>query len=485
MEKTKKKFKFNSEMDLTSGDSKTLIKKFILFSIPLIVVGIIQLLYNSFDLIVVQQKEGIVAGAAVGANGSLIALITNGFIGLSTGLNVVIARYYGKGDKLKAENALHTGLLIALLSGIFLAVFGFFMARTFLTWMNVSESYIDLATEYLSIYFLSMPFMLIYNFGASAFRGIGDSTKPLIFLTCCGLLNIALNYLFVFCFSWGVKGVAISTVLCQALSAILVIIFLYINKGFIAFRFKKMKFHKEELIQILQIGIPSGLQGIVFSISNVILQTTVNTWPAEVVSANTDAGNIESYTYTAMYGVAQATPTFISANFGKGNVKNIKKIHVISLVCVVVVGIVMGYLSLLFSDYLLAFYMGENFDVEVVKYAKERMYVILLTYFICGIMDNENGLLKGLGYAILPTVYTIIGCCVFRIIWNYTVYSPDPYSSMHSLGILYLCYPVSWIIVICGHFLTYFSLKRKWMYNAALNKLKFDREEYLKKENKF
>lgn len=482
MEKKKKLFKFNSEMDLTSGDTKTLIKKFILFSLPLIAVGILQLLYNSFDLIAVQQKEGIVAGAAVGANGSLIALITNGFVGLSTGLNVVIARFYGKGDKEGANNALHTGLLIAFFSGVFLAIFGFFMARYFLERMKVSETYIDLATDYLSIYFLSMPFMLIYNFGASAFRGVGDSTKPLIFLTSCGLLNIGLNYLFVFSFGWGVKGVAISTVLCQALSATLVIIFLYINKGFIRLRFKELKIHKTELLQILQIGVPSGLQGILFSISNVILQTTVNTWPAEVVSANTDAANIESYTYTAMYGVAQATPTFISANFGKGNVQNIKKIHIISIITVIVVGIVLGYTSLALADPLLSFYMGENFDPEVVIYAKERMQVVLLTYFLCGLMDNENGLLKGLGYAILPTIYTVIGCCIFRIIWNYFIYSPDVTSPLHSLGLLYACYPVSWIIVTTGHEVTYLILKRKWTYNALMNKLKFNREEYLKKE---
>ena len=456
-----KLFKFKSEINLTDGDTKTLIKKFIIYALPIIAVGILELLYNSFDLIVVQQKEGTVMGAAVGANGSLISLITNGFIGLSVGVNVVVSRYYGKNDKDGANKALHSGMLIALISGLVVGISCYFLAHTFLEWMNVSSEYIELSTEYLSIYFLSVPFMLIYNFGAAAFRGVGDSKKALIFLLISGALNVALNYLFVFGFNLSVRGVAIATVISQFVSAALVVIFLYLNKGFIRLRFKELKFNKKEILKILQIGIPSGVHGIIFSISNVILQTTVNSWPAAVVTANTDAANIENYTYTAMYSISTATPAFISANVGRGFYKNIKKIEIISLLSVVIVGVILGGLSLALSHQLLKVYMGSNYDSLVVEYAIERMTVVLLTYWLCGLMDTQCDILRGLGYSFVPTIYSFFGCCIFRIFWNYVVYSPVEGMWNHSLAILYICYPISWILVFGAELITYFALKKK------------------------
>ena len=483
VEKIKNFFKNKSEINLTDGDTKTLIKKFLIYALPIIIVGILELLYNSFDLIVVQQKEGTIAGAAVGANGSLIALITNGFIGLSVGANVVISRYYGKGDKNGANRALHSGLLLATICGIIVGITCFFLAGTFLKWMDVSETYIDLSTTYLSIYFLSVPFMLIYNFGAAAFRGVGDSKKPLLFLAISGVLNIALNYLFVFGFNLSVMGVAIATVISQFVSAFLVILFLYINKGFIRFRFKELRFHKHELKRILQIGIPSGIHGIIFSISNVILQTTVNSWPPAVVTANTDAANIENYTYTAMYSISTATPAFISANVGRGFYKNIKKIEIISLVTVVIVGIVLGCASLAFSHQLLQIYMGANYDSEVVKYAIERMTVVLLTYFLCGLMDTQCDILRGLGYSFIPTIYSFVSCCVLRIIWNYFVYSPIEGMWNHSLGILYLCYPVSWIIAFLLEFITFFILRKRVKEKCDKNLIEYNKKHGLVNEN--
>ena len=469
------KFFNKSEIDLTTGDTKTLIKKFILFTLPILLVGILELLYNSFDLIVVQQHDGTIYGAAVGSNGSLIALITNAFVGLSTGLNVVIARYYGKKDAISASKALHSGMILALGSGIFLAILGFFCSRYFLVWMNVNPQYLDIATSYLSIYFLSMPFMLIYNFGASAFRGIGDSTKPLLFLFISGLLNIALNYLFVYAFQLKEVGVAISTVICQGVSAFLVILFLYLNKGFINFRFSKLKLNKKETIQIIKIGLPGGLEGVIFSISNVLLQSSVNAWPPEVVTANTNAANIESYTYTSMFAIASATPSFISANFGCGNKQNINKIHIIALVSVTIVGIVLGYLSLACADYLLKIYMGNNYNLEIIKYAKERMIVILLTYFLCGLMDTETGILRGLGYSFIPMCFTLLGCCIFRIIWDNFVYSPIETSNMHSLGILYLCYPISWIMSFSCEICTFLILRKRIYKKCEENKINFEK----------
>lgn len=468
------KFFTSSEMDLTSGNTKTLIKKFLMFTLPILLVGVLELLYNSFDLIVVQQHDGSIYGAAVGANGSLIALITNALIGLSIGVNVVVSRYYGKKDKEGASNAAHTGILIAFIGGIILALIGFFLSRQFLIWMNVNEEYLDIASNYLRIYFLSMPFMMVYNFGASVFKGIGDSIKPLIFLVISGIFNVILNYTFVYGFNLKEVGVALGTVISQALSAILIIVFLYINKGFINFRFKNLKIHKHELLKILQIGIPSGLEGVIFSISNVLLQSSVNAWPPDVVTANTDAANIESYTYTSMYAVASATPAFISANFGRGFKDNVKKIHIISLVTTFVIGVILGYSSYLLSDELLQIYMGTNFDADIVKYAKERMIVVLFTYFLCGLMDTETSVLRGLGHSIIPTVFTFFGCCVFRVIWDKFVYSPIEGDPMHSLAILYMCYPISWAFSFTLQLVSYFVIKKKWMKKCDENLIKFE-----------
>lgn len=459
-----KHFFTHSEVDLTSGDTKALIKKFIIYALPIMFVGILELLYNSFDLIVVQQHDGSVYGAAVGANGSLISLITNAFLGLSTGTNVVMARYYGKKDKEGGERVLHTSILLSLIGGIIVGLFGFFFAKDLLKLMNVDASYIDIASSYLRIYFISVPFMMIYNFGASCFRGMGDSFKPLIFLFISGCLNVALNYTFVFGFNLAEKGVALGTVFSQALSATLVVITLINNKnGFVKLSFKKIRFHKNELLKIIQIGVPACLGGIMFSISNVLLQSSVNTWPSEVVAANTDAGNIESYTYTCMYSVASATPAFISANLGRGFKSNIKKIHVIALVTVTVVGIVIGYTSLLLSNELLKIYMGNNYDVEIVKYAKERMYVVLLTYFLCGLMDTETSVMRGLGYSFIPMIFTFVGCCIFRVAWDLWIYSDVEGDTMHSLGVLYMCYPISWMIVFTCQVISYFVIRKRVM----------------------
>lgn len=477
------KFFTSSEMDLTSGNTRSLIKKFLMFTLPILLVGVLELLYNSFDLIVVQQHDGAIYGAAVGANGSLIALITNALMGLSIGVNVVVSRYYGKKDKEGASNAAHTGILIAFIGGIILAIIGFFLSRQFLILMNVNEQYLDISSNYLKIYFLSMPFMMVYNFGASVFKGIGDSIKPLIFLLISGIVNVGLNYMFVYAFNLKEVGVALGTVISQALSAILIIVFLYTNKGFINLRFKNLKFHKHELLKILQIGIPSGLEGVIFSISNVLLQASVNAWPPDVVTANTDAANIESYTYTSMYAVASATPAFISANFGRGFKENVKKIHIISLITTFLVGFILGYTSYLLSDQLLKIYMGSNFDVDIVKYAKERMIVVLSTYFLCGLMDTETSVLRGLGHSIIPTVFTFFGCCVFRIIWDKFVYSPVEGNPMHSLAVLYMCYPISWLFSFSLQLVSYFIIKKKWMKRCDENLIKFEKRYMNKQED--
>ncbi|MFA6755450.1 MAG: MATE family efflux transporter [Bacilli bacterium] len=451
----------NAEMDLINGNTKELIKKIILYTLPIIFVGVLQLLYSSFDLICVQSHDGNTAAAAVGANGSLIALITNGFLGISTGTNVVIARYYGKKDALNARKSEHTSILLAIIGGIVIGIFGYFLCRYFLIWMNVDASYLDLATQYLKIYFVGLPFIAIYNFGAATFRGIGDTRKPLLILIITGVLNVGLNYLFVYGFNLGVAGVAWTTVISEAVSALVCLILLRRNTGFINFRIKELRIHKNQLIEILQIGVPSGIQGMVFSISNVILQSSLNTWGPEVVAANSDASNLEGYTYTSMFAVSQTSSSFTSANYGRGKKENIRKINAITLILVTIIGIVVGGITLLIRYPMMQFYMGSNFDETVYKYAEQRLFVILGTYFLCGLMDVECGVLRGLNYSISPLVITLFSCCIYRIIWNATVYSNDVDSSLHSLGVLYACYPISWILAFIAEIIEYFIIKKK------------------------
>ena len=471
--------KKRSEIDLVNGSTKELVKKMILYTMPIILVGILQLLYNAFDLIVVQGHDGNLAAAAVGANGSLISLITGGFLGLVNGSNVVIARTYGKGDRENCQKALHTSLLVAVFGGVVIAVIGYVFSKYFLEWMNVDESYIDLANKYLKIYFLGLPFLAIYNFGTACLRGIGNSIAPLMFLFISGITNVGLNYMFVWAFSMSVSGVALATIISEALSAFLVLIYLYFNKGFIRFRFKELKISSDALKEILRIGIPSGIQGVVFSISNVLLQASVNTWGPDVVAANSDASSIEGFTYISMFAVSSTSSAFVSANYGRGYKENIKKIIITTSIMTFVVGIIVGGLELFFSTQLLEFYMGNNVDPEVERYAMERLLVILTTYWLCGLMDVECGTLRGLGYSISPLIITLSFCCVFRVFWNSFVYSGDTTSPLHSLGVLYACYPISWTLAFISEVVMLVVLKKRYEKRIDINFENYNKENKL------
>lgn len=454
--------KKRSEIDLVNGSTKELVKKMIIYTLPIILVGLLQLLYNAFDLIVVQRHDGNLAAAAAGANNSLISLITSGFLGLTNGVNVIISRTYGKNDRENCSKALHTSLVVSIIGGLFIGVFGFILSRYFLEWMKVDVSYIDLATTYLKIYFVGLPFLSLYNFGTAILRGIGNSFVPLIFLTIAGITNVGLNYAFVYAFNLGVSGVAWATVISEGLSAVLTIGYLYFNKGFVRFRFSELKISKNALIPILKIGIPSGIQGIVFSISNVLLQTSVNTWGPDVVAANSDASSIEGFTYISMFAVSSTSSAFVSANYGRGFKQNIKKIIITTSVMVIAIGVLFGGIELIFHKELLEFYMGNNVDQAVESYAIERLLVILTTYWLCGLMDVECGTLRGLGYAVSPLIITLSSCCLFRVFWNLFVYSGDPASSMHSLGILYLCYPISWALAFVAEIFMILLLRKRY-----------------------
>ncbi len=417
-----------------------LLKKLIVFSIPVILSGVLQLLFNAADVVVIGQFAGTESLAAVGSNGSLITLITNLFIGLSVGSNVVMARAIGANNPEKASRTAHTSVLLALVSGAVVTLFGFFMARTMLTWMNTDPEVLDKATLYLEIYFLGSIFSLTYNFGAALLRAKGDTKRPLYFLIIAGVINVALNLLFVIVFKMDVAGVALATIISQAASAVLVVIWLIRDKQYACLNIKKLRFYSKETAEIFSVGLPSGIYSTFFSISNVIIQSAVNGFGKTVMAGNTTGANIEGFVYIAMNSIQQAAVTFTGQNYGAKKYRRIKTILFETVSMSAVTGLVLGAVALLFANQLCSLYSP---DPEVIKYAVERMTVILPTYCLCGIMDNMVGVLRGMGYSVQPMICSFLSSCILRIVWVYTVFAASP-----SLTTLFVSYPVSWVISI-------------------------------------
>lgn len=465
-------------MDLTTGNTRTLIQKVILFSLPLMLVGCIEILFSTFDLIVIEGKEGEMAAAAVGANAALVSLLTNVFIGLSTGENVVIAKFYGEKEKEKAERACYSGLILAFVAGVVVLLIGYFLAPSLLEFQKVDESYRPLAIEYLRTYFFALPFISVYNFGSAIFRGTGNSRMPLIFLSIAGILHISLNYLFVYGFSLSVVGTGLSSICSYTTAAILVFVFLKHNRNFIDFHFHKIRLYREETTEILRVGIPSGLQGMVFAVSNMILQTTVNTWGSRIVEVNADCESIENFCYTAMFSIAQGGSAFISANYGKGEKRNVKKlVFIIEGVCIAF-GLVIGLTLLALHRLLILAYTGGKADEEFQLLCLERLSLLLPLYFLCGAMDSFTNFLRGLNRATVPMLISILWTCGFRLFWNFLVYSPDPSSAMHSTLILYVCYPVSWACSLTCQVIYYFIVRKRVYREIAQNAILYEQEQH-------
>lgn len=439
----------------------SLIKNILLFSLPLMLTGILQLLYNAADIIVVGQFAESGSIGAVGVTSQIINLIVNTVIGLSVGSCVVVARYFGAGNYKGVSRAVHTSILLSLIMGIVVAIIGFFTSRLILTACSTPSDIIDRSTIYMQIYFLGSPFNLVYNFGAAILRAVGETKKPLTYLTIAGLVNVALNLVFVLIFHLGVAGVAIATVISQVISCILVTICLMRSSGAIQLQFKKLKIHKKEFISIMQMGLPAGIQSALFSLSNVLIQSSVNTFGSVVVEGNAAGGSIDSFIYTAMNSVSQAAISFTSQNYGAKNYKRLP--HVLGACCVVVtaVGIIISGLIYIFRYQLIGIYINTP---EPVATASERLFYFCMTYFLCGIMETLAGAMRGLNYSVLPMIVSLVGACVFRIIWIYTIFAMAP-----SMVSLYISYPVSWILTVLAHFICYIiALKRLKKRNPEL-----------------
>ncbi len=440
------------EMDMTTG---ALLPKILVFSGPLILTGILQLLYNAADVVVVGRFAGATSLAAVGSTGSLINLIINVFMGLSVGTSVMVARYYGAGDVRMVQDTVHTSILVSLVSGIAVGIFGFFMAKPILRLMDSPEDVIDLATLYVRIYFLGMPFNLLYNFGAGILRAVGDTKRPLYYLTISGAANVGLNLILVIVFQMGVAGVAIATVVSQAISMVLVLLCLIRTHGAIHLDLRKLRIRKGPLLGIIQVGLPAGLQGSLFSISNVLIQSSINSFQSTAMAGNAAASNLEGFVYTAMNSIYQADLTFASQNYGAGKKDRVKSVLWNCLGTVVVIGLGLGLLFQAFDRTLLSVY---NQDPAVIDYGVLRMHIILPTYFICGMMDVMVGQLRGIGYSIMPMIVSLTGACLFRILWIMTIFSMPQF---HTLQMLYISYPVSWALTFSIHMICYLTIAKK------------------------
>lgn len=456
MEKTKQRKSY--EMDMCSGP---LMGKLLVFALPVMLSGVLQLLFNAADIVVVGQYAGSDSLAAVGSTGSLVNLLTNIFIGLSVGTNVLTARYYGAGKKRDVEETVHTAVLTSVVSGLILVVIGMLLAEPLLLAMGSPEDVLSKSALYLRIYFLGMPVMMLYNFGSAILRAIGDTRRPLYYLTIAGVVNVILNLLFVIGFHMDVAGVAAATVISQCVSAFLIIRCLVRDDGACKLELRKLRIKKDKLLGIVRIGLPAGMQGAVFSLSNVMIQSSINSFGSVAMAGNTAGSNIEGFIYTAMNSFYQTSISFTSQNYGARKYDRINRILYSCLFYVALVGIVAGNLVYFLGDRLLRIYSP---DPEVIRYGLRRMSIICTTYALCGIMDTIVGSIRGLGYAVMPMIVSLLGACGFRILWIFTVFA-----SHRTLEVLYISYPVSWLITGTAHMICFLIVRRRLGRNEGVS----------------
>ena len=436
--------------DLTTG---SIWGKMLFFSIPLVLTNFLQVLFNMADIAVIGQFAGSLSLGAVGSTTTLVTLFTGFLIGMGGGTNVLVARFFGAKDKESTIKTIHTALLVSMAAGMIVLIFGLLFSKGILELLNTKEELLDGAVLYIRIYFLGMPVLMLYNFGAAILRAIGDTRRPLYFLFAAGIVNVVLNLFFVIGLGMGVDGVAWATVISEHISALLVLKSLMEAPGALKLSLKNLRIHPKKLKRIIKIGLPAGMQGAIFSISNVLIQSSVNSFGSIAMAGNTASSNIEGFVYTAMNAVYQTNLSFTSQNLGGRKYSRINRIMYICLAVVTVVGITLGITAVLAGDLLLGIYSS---DAQVLRYGMLRLEIICGTYFLCGIMDCMVGSLRGLGYSVIPMFVSLTGACGFRVLWVFTVFA-----AYRSLDVLYLSYPVSWAITAIAHMITFRKIRRK------------------------
>lgn len=428
--------KAQRSMDMVNGP---LLKNIFIFSVPLMITNFLQMLFNTADTIVVGKFAGQEALAAVGATASIVFLLTSLFNGLSIGSNVVIAKLLGSQDDEGVSKAVHTSMCIAIIGGVLLMIIGLFCSKYFLSWMSTPSDIINLSSLYMKIYFAGVLFLLVYNFGASVLRSKGDTQRPLYFLMISGVLNVILNLIFVIAFKWSVAGVALATVISEAVSAVLVWMALVKETDATHLDVKKLKLEATYAWDIMRVGVPAGIQGMVFSLSNVVIQSSINSFDSSVIVAgNSAAMNIEEFVYIGMMAFTQATITFTSQNIGAKRYDVIKKILWVTLILTVISSFILGFLVWFFGVPFLNLYTN---DPAVIEAGMVRLTYVALFLSLNGLLDAFVCSMRGMGYSTLPTVVMILGICGVRLVWLWTVFPV-----IRTLKVIYLCFPISWAI---------------------------------------
>ncbi len=427
------------------------------YTIPIILSGVLQLLFNAADLVVVGQFCGSISVGAVSSTAAITNLIINLFVGLSVGAGVCVAHGLGSQQDEVVHRTVHTAIPISIISGIILTVVGVSLARPLLEMMSTPENVLPLSATYMTIYFWGITFTVLYNFGSSILRAAGDTKNPLIYLIIAGILNVILNVVFVVGFDMNVAGVALATIISQAVSALLVVRALMKRTDACKFHLKKMHIYKEQLLKMIRIGLPAGVQGTLFSISNVIIQSSINSFGIDaLIAGNGAACSLEGFVYAAINAFSQTSVNYVGQNMGAQQFHRIRKIFGICAGCVTVVGVVLGSITYFASPFLLTFYITDS--PEALSYGILRLAYICIPYCFCGLMDMATGALRGLGASFVPMLVTILGVCGLRIGWVYTIFQIPQY---HTPQCLYVSYVVSWVVTFLIQLVLFLLLFRK------------------------
>ena len=442
----------SSTRSLTEGP---LAKQILLVSLPLALSNLLQVLFNMSDVAVVGRFAGSTALGAVGSTSIFVTLFTGFLIGLGNGINVLVARFYGARHPDDVHDTVHSALIVSLIAGVILLVVGLLGSPAMLRLLNTKEDLLPGAILYLRVYFLGMPALALYNFGNAVFSAIGETKKPLYILSFAGVLNILLNLFFVIVCKLDVAGVAIATVISQCISASLVLRCMVKDTGPLHLDLKKMRLHPQAMRQILRIGLPAGFQGILFSLSNVVIQSSVNTFGEVIMAGNSAAANIEQFVYVSMNAMYQATISFTSQNYGAGNYHRIRKIMIRAQGCVLVVGLVLGNAATLAGRVLLSIYTTSS---PVIEAGLVRMGIVCTTYALCGMMDVMVGGLRGIGYSIMPMLVSLVGACGLRLLWIATIFQLPQF---HTIQTIYWSYPISWAITFGVHVICFLWAMKK------------------------
>lgn len=454
IDKNKKILKgFSREPDICEGP---LAKSILFYTIPVMASGFLQLLFSAADSIIVGRyaADGDVALAAVGATGALVTLIVNSLLGLAVGASVNVAHCWGAGDKKGVSEVVHTSLLTALIGGVLVGLFGFFFSKSLLSLMSTPAEIIDKATLYMKIYFLGLPAVMIYNFASSIMRSTGDTKRPLFYLMFSGVVNIALNLVFVICLGMDVDGVAAATVISEGVAALFCLVSLARADGIQKFSLKKLRITPHKFKKIMMIGIPAGLQGTVFSLSNVLIQSSANSFGHVFLTGNSAAGNIEGFIYILCNGFYHTALTFVGQHVGARKYERMKKVVLYCVIFVALTGLLAGGLVCVFRRPLLRIYIPNN--EAAVAYGASRLFIICILYSLCGVMDMLTGALRGMGSSTTPMIISILGVCGTRIIWIYTLFR-----LVHTPEMLFISYPVSWGITMALQLAAYFRERKK------------------------